>query len=243
MENAVLNGVTLETDAQVTNIEKVADGYKVITKDGREFLSKVVINAAGVYADIINDMVSKEKFEITPRRGEYFLLDKVQGNLTDSVIFQCPNEMGKGILVAKTYDGNIIVGPTAEDQENRSDVSNTLEGMDKIRKEAVRSIKDINFRDNIRNFSGLRAEPSTGDFIIGEAKDAPNFFNIAGTKSPGLSSAPAIGLDVATMVAKNLNATKKEEFKKNRPHIRRSEERRVGKECLRLCRSRWSPYH
>ena len=220
MENAVLNGVTLETDAQVTNIEKVADGYKVITKDGREFLSKVVINAAGVYADIINDMVSKEKFEITPRRGEYFLLDKVQGNLTDSVIFQCPNEMGKGILVAKTYDGNIIVGPTAEDQENRSDVSNTLEGMDKIRKEAVRSIKDINFRDNIRNFSGLRAEPSTGDFIIGEAKDAPNFFNIAGTKSPGLSSAPAIGLDVATMVAKNLNATKKEEFKKNRPHIR-----------------------
>lgn len=220
VENAVLNGAKVETDAEVTKVEKIDGGYRVTTKDGRVFESKVVINAAGVYADKINNMVSNDKFTITPRRGEYYLLDKVQGYLTNSVIFQCPNELGKGILVAKTFDGNIIVGPTAADQEDREDVSNTLEGMDKIKREAVKSIKDINFRDNIRNFSGLRAEGSTGDFIIGEAKDAEGFFNIAGTKSPGLSSAPAIGLDVATMVAEKLNATKKEVFKKNRPHVR-----------------------
>lgn len=219
IENAALNGVKIETDTEVVKIQKIVDGYKVITKDGREFISKVVINAAGVYADILNNMVSEDKFNIHPRIGEYFLLDKAQGHLTNSVIFQCPNEMGKGILVAKTFDGNIIVGPTAKDQDNRTDVGNTLDGMEQIRLAAVKSIKDINFRDNIRNFSGLRAEPDTGDFIIGEAKDAPNFFNIAGTKSPGLSSAPAIGLDVAMMVVKKLNPAKKEEFKKNEPHI------------------------
>lgn len=219
MENAVVNGVELTTDAEVANIEKIENGYKVILKDGRSFETKVVINAAGVYADKINDMVSKEKFTITPRKGEYYLLDKVQGYLTNSVIFQCPNEMGKGVLVALTYDKNIIVGPTALDIDDKDDVSNTIPGLDAIREAAVKSIKDINFRDNIRNFSGLRAEADTGDFIIGEASDAKGFFNIAGTKSPGLSSAPAIGLDVATMVAEELEATKKEDFKKNRPHI------------------------
>lgn len=219
MENAAENGVKVELDAEVVKVEKMEKGYRTTLKDGRIFESKVVINAAGVYADIINNMISSKKFKIHPRRGEYFLLDKVEGNLTNSVIFQCPNEMGKGILVAQTVHGNLIVGPTAEDIESRDDVGNTLSALDKIKREAVKSIENINFRNNIRNFSGLRAEADTGDFIIGEAEDAKGFFNIAGTKSPGLSSAPAIGLDVAKMVAEKLQAVKKENFKKNRPQI------------------------
>ena len=219
LENAAENGVKIELDTEVVKVEKIEKGYKVTTKDGRAFETKVVINAAGVYADIINNMVSKKTFKIHPRKGQYYLLDKVQGSLTNSVIFQCPNEMGKGILVAQTVHGNLIVGPTAEDIESREDVSNTLEAFDIIRRESVKSIENINFRDNIRNFSGLRAEADTGDFIIGEAEDAEGFFNIAGTKSPGLSSAPAIGLDVANMVVEKLGAVKKENFKKNRPQI------------------------
>lgn len=219
LENAAENGVKIETDAEVTNIEKTENGYKVTLKDGRVYETKTVINAAGVYADVINNMVSSKTFKIHPRKGEYFLLDKVQGNLTNSVIFQCPNEMGKGILVAQTIHGNLIVGPTAEDIDSREDVGNTLSAFDVIKRESVKSIENINFRDNIRNFAGLRAEADTGDFIIGEAEDAEGFFNIAGTKSPGLSSAPAIGADVAEMIVKKLGASKKEIFKKNRPQI------------------------
>ncbi len=219
LENAAENGVKIETDAEVTNIEKTENGYKVTLKDGRVYETKTVINAAGVYADVINNMVSSKTFKIHPRKGEYFLLDKVQGNLTNSVIFQCPNEMGKGILVAQTIHGNLIVGPTAEDIDSREDVGNTLSAFDVIKRESVKSIENINFRDNIRNFAGLRAEADTGDFIIGEAEDAEGFFNIAGTKSPGLSSAPAIGVDVAEMIVKKLGASKKEIFKKNRPQI------------------------
>lgn len=197
LENAALNGTEVLVDAEVSNIEKLQDGYKVILKDGRTFETKAVINAAGVYADKINDMVSKNHFDIHPRIGEYYVLDKVQGKLTNSVLFQCPTIMGKGILVTKTVHGNIMVGPTAEDVESKDYVGTTTHGLDDIRRQAEKTISGINYRDSIRNFTGIRAESSTGDFIIGEVSDAPNFFNIAGTKSPGLSSAPAIGVDVA----------------------------------------------
>ena len=219
LENAALNGTEVLVDAEVSNIEKLQDGYKVILKDGRSFETKVVINAAGVYADKINDMVSKNHFDIHPRIGEYYVLDKVQGKLTNSVLFQCPTIMGKGVLVTKTVHGNIMVGPTAEDVESKDYVGTTTHGLDDIRRQAEKTISGINYRDSIRNFTGIRAESSTGDFIIGEVSDAPNFFNIAGTKSPGLSSAPAIGVDVAKMVVEKLGAVKKEEFKQNKPQI------------------------
>ena len=219
LENAALNGTEVLVDAEVSNIEKLQDGYKVILKDGRSFETKVVINAAGVYADKINDMVSKNHFDIHPRIGEYYVLDKVQGKLTNSVLFQCPTIMGKGILVTKTVHGNIMVGPTAEDVESKDYVGTTTHGLDDIRRQAEKTISGINYRDSIRNFTGIRAESSTGDFIIGEVSDAPNFFNIAGTKSPGLSSAPAIGVDVAKMVVEKLGAVKKEDFKPNKPQI------------------------
>ena len=219
LENAALNGTEVLVDAEVSNIEKLQDGYKVILKDGRTFETKVVINAAGVYADKINDMISKNHFDIHPRIGEYYVLDKVQGKLTNSVLFQCPTIMGKGILVTKTVHGNIMVGPTAEDVESKDYVGTTTHGLDDIRRQAEKTISGINYRDSIRNFTGIRAESSTGDFIIGEVSDAPNFFNIAGTKSPGLSSAPAIGVDVAKMVVEKLGAVKKEDFKQNKPQI------------------------
>ena len=219
LENAALNGTEVLVDAEVSNIEKLQDGYKVILKDGRTFETKAVINAAGVYADKINDMVSKNHFDIHPRIGEYYVLDKVQGKLTNSVLFQCPTIMGKGVLVTKTVHGNIMVGPTAEDVESRDYVGTTAHGLDDIRRQAEKTISGINYRDSIRNFTGIRAESSTGDFIIGEVSDAPNFFNIAGTKSPGLSSAPAIGVDVAKMVVEKLGAVKKEDFKQNKPQI------------------------
>lgn len=219
LENAALNGVEVLVDAEVSNIEKLQNSYKVVLKDGRNFETKVVINAAGVYADKINDMVSKNHFDIHPRIGEYYVLDKVQGKLTNSVLFQCPTVMGKGVLVTKTVHGNIMVGPTAEDVESKDYVGTTTHGLDDIRRQAEKTMSNINYRDSIRNFTGIRAESSTGDFIIGEAIDAPNFFNIAGTKSPGLSSAPAIGVDVAKMVVDKLGAVKKEEFKQNKPQI------------------------
>lgn len=220
IENAMENGVELKLNSEVINIEKIDNFFEITLQTGEKIKSKTIINAAGVFADILNNMVSENKFTITPRIGEYYLLDKSVGYLTDSVIFQCPTEMGKGILVAKTAHGNIISGPTASDVSDRFDVGTTRMGLDTIREFAVKSIKDINFSFNIKNFSGLRAEADTGDFILGESKDVKGFFNMAGTKSPGLTAAPAMALDLSKMVVDYFgNVTKKENFVQNRRHI------------------------
>lgn len=218
IENAMENGTKLALNSEVVNIIKKEDYFIIKIKDKEDIKARTIVNAAGVFADKINDMISKIKFTIHPRIGEYYLLDKVQGKLTDTVIFQCPNEMGKGILVAKTAHGNIIVGPTASDVESKDDVGNTISGLETIREHATRSIENINFRDNIRNFAGLRAEADTGDFILGRT-DVKGFYNMAGTKSPGLTSAPAMAIDLAKIIVEDLKATKKENFIKNRKRI------------------------
>lgn len=216
IENAMDNGVKLYLNTKVTGIEEIEEGYKVITNKG-EYKTKIVINAAGVFGDIIAKMVGDESFSITPRRGQYFVLDKYQGKLANSVIFQCPTKLGKGVLVTPTVHGNLLVGPDAEDLDDRNNLGTTMEQLNFVRENAIKSIKDINFREGIRNFAGLRAQPSTGDFVIGEVAGKEGFFNVAGMKSPGLSSAPAIGVDVAKMVIERLgDIEKKNDFKKNR---------------------------
>ena len=212
IENAMENGAELKLNSEVIKIEKTGEHFLIHLKGGTLLKTRSVINAAGVHADTLNNMLSEKKFTITPRIGEYFLLDRNQGYLTDSIIFQCPTEMGKGVLIAKTVHGNILVGPTASDVENRNSMRNTQSGLDSIRESALKSLKDINFSNNIKNFAGLRAESDTGDFILGESEDVKGFFNMAGTKSPGLTAAPAMAHDLAQMVVKYLGNVKKSQY-------------------------------
>ena len=219
LENAVDNGVKLDLNTEVLDIEKIDGGYRVITNK-REYKAKCVINASGVYADKIHNMVGEEKFHIIPRRGQYFVLDKTQKELVNHVIFQSPTKLGKGVLVTPTVHGNVLAGPDAEDIEDREDFATTTERLDFVREHALKSIPELNFREGIRNFAGLRAQPSNKDFIIEEVEGAKGFIDVAGIKSPGLSSAPAIAVDVVE-IAKGILGDVKEnkEFKPNRkPH-------------------------
>ncbi len=190
-ENAADNGVEISLNNEVMDIKKTESGYKVITNK-REIDSKYVINCAGVYADKINNMVSKYTFVITPRKGQYFVLDKSVGDFVNTVVFQCPSKVGKGILITPTVHGNMLIGPDAEDIEDKNDVATTAENLEYIKEIARSSSASVPVNKVITTYAGLRAEVSTGDFIISEAKDAKGFINVAGIKSPGLSSAPAI---------------------------------------------------
>ncbi|ADO83511.1 NAD(P)/FAD-dependent oxidoreductase [Ilyobacter polytropus] len=219
LENAAENGVNIELNQDVVDIEKLETGYRIITQE-RNFEAKVVINASGVYADKIHNMVSEETFKIKPRRGQYFVMDKTQGELVGQVIFQCPTELGKGILVTPTVHGNLLLGPDAQDMDDRDDISTTTEQLEFVKEHAVKSVPGIHFRESIRSFAGLRAEGDRGDFIIEEAPGAPLFFDVAGIKSPGLSAAPAIGLDVAKMAVEKLGEVKeKSDFNPKREQI------------------------
>ena len=188
-ENAVTNGAELRLDCPVSAIRKTGSGYVLTTPNG-EVEARFVVNAAGLRADEVHNMAANPSFTIRPNKGEYYLLDKSQGALVNHVVFQCPTEAGKGVLVAPTVHGNLIVGPNAQDVDCVEDVANTQEGLDFVRSSALKSVPCIGFRESIRNFAGLRAHSNQDDFIISEAD---GFVDLAGICSPGLSSAPAIG--------------------------------------------------
>ena len=221
-ENAFENGVEFFLNTEVTNIKKSECTYMISTNKG-DFEAKAVVNAAGVYADVFNNMVSENKLEIIARKGEYMLLDKTAGDHVSHTIFQLPSKMGKGVLVTPTVHGNLLVGPTATDIENKEGVNTTQAGLDSLSATASLSVKNVPLRQVITSFAGLRAHEVNGDFVLGEAKDSEGFFNAAGIESPGLSSAPAIGELLATQVAEKLELTKKENFKATRKGILRPE--------------------
>ena len=186
-------------DKEVHDIDKLDSGYKVYTKD-KEIKTRYVVNCAGVYADKIHSMVASPNFTITPRRGQYFLLDKTAGEFVNSVVFQCPTKVSKGVVVLPTVHGNLLVGPDAELIEDKSNVETTDERLNYVRSTAKKTSDKIPFNQVITSFSGLRASPNTGDFIIQEVEDAKGFIDVAGIESPGLSASPAIGRYVVELL-------------------------------------------
>ncbi len=196
-ENAAKNGVQFQFDSEVTDIVPISGGWKVTTPKG-ELEGRVVVNAAGVHADEIHNMITEDRMKITPRRGDYFLLDRAVGGFVSHTIFQLPGKLGKGVLVAPTVHGNIIVGPTAIDIEDKDDTATTQMGLDEVRAKSGIAVKDLPLRQTITSFAGLRAHEARHEFFIGEVK--PGFVDCAGIESPGLSSAPAIGVMVAGIV-------------------------------------------
>lgn len=210
-ENAAMNGVNFYRDAEVTAIKKEVSGWKVTSAAGN-FTAKAVVNCAGLYSDVLNNMVSEDKIKIIPRRGEYYIVDKKFGDTFHAAIFQLPTKMGKGVLVAPTVDNTILIGPTAEDIDDKADTRTTAVGLEKVLKYARLTWENIPTRNFVTTFSGLRAHCDRDDFVLGEAPDAPMFFNAVGVESPGLTSSPAIAQFLSEMVADKLNATKKQNF-------------------------------
>ena len=217
-ENAYENGVEFKFYTEVESIEKIEGGFLLKTNKG-EIKAKVVVNAAGVYADKFHNMVSEHKIHITPRRGDYCLLDKTAGNIVSHTIFQLPTALGKGVLVTPTVHGNILIGPTAIDLDDKEATATTKEGLDKVIGLSAKSVKNIPMRQVITSFAGLRAHEDGHEFIIKELEDVKGFVDCAGIESPGLASSPAVGEMVKEIVVSILNPTEKETYVKTRKGI------------------------
>lgn len=217
-ENACENGAEFHLETEVTDIIRGEEGYTVKTNKG-DFEAKIVINAAGVYADKLHAMVSEKPMQIVARKGEYCLMDKTVGGTVSHTIFQLPTIYGKGVLVTPTVHGNLLTGPTAVDIEDKENTQTTAEGLEDVLRRASLSVPCISKRQIITSFTGLRAHEKGHDFIIEEAEDAPGFIDVAGMESPGLSSAPAVGCYVADIVQKILPMEAKSDFKAVRKGI------------------------
>jgi len=191
MENAAGNGVDVYFDSPVTAISRECDMYALSAGD-RCINARYVINAAGMFADEVSRMAGAEKFEMRPRKGQYVIFDTAMPAKVRNVIFGAPSKKGKGVLFAPTVYGNMLAGPTAEDINDKEDKKTTRSGIGAVLAGASRYVPSIEARYAITTFAGLRSVPSTGDFIIGASRIVPNFINVAGIESPGLTSAPAI---------------------------------------------------
>jgi len=193
-KNAIKNGVVLEVNSKVEAIEKTGEIFSIKTSKNETYQAKVIINAAGHYADVIASLAGYPDFELTTRRGEYRILEKSERHIVNSVIFMVPTIHGKGVIVAPLLDGHIMVGPTSEDGVPKEDTRLVTEdALGKIAEIGKRLIPNIKMEKTCMTYAGSRPiYAKTDDFYIEPAKADKNFINVAGTKSPGISSAPAI---------------------------------------------------
>ena len=223
-EVAVRNGVTLKLRSGVTAITDKGEHYEIETASGT-YESRYIVNAAGLWGEDICNMTGGAPFTTSPSRGEYYLLDKSSGDTVSHVIFQCPSKVGKGVLVSPTVHGNLIVGPNAADVADPFDVSCTYAGLADVATAARKSVPNVNLRDSIRNFAGVRANTNMPDFLIEPSKTSPRMILVCGIKSPGLASSPAIG----EYAAEQLETLMGVEFEKNENFVDGREQVRFRK--------------
>ncbi|HNW45597.1 MAG TPA: FAD-dependent oxidoreductase, partial [Elusimicrobiales bacterium] len=202
---------------RISAVRRLERGGFAVDAGGETYRGRFLVNAAGLYADELSAMAGAPTFRITPRKGEEYLLDKKREHLTNHIIFPLPSKTSKGILIIKTSDGNPMLGPTAHDIEDKTDLSTTAAGLAEVLAGARRMIPSVAKGDIIAYFAGLR--PVSGkDFIIRHEDAAPGLVNAAGIQSPGLTSAPAIAVMVADLLKKHgLVLEAKTEFHRTRP--------------------------
>lgn len=240
-ENAVKNGVRLLLRSPVTAIRREEGAFTVVTPRG-ELRSRFVINCAGLESARVDQMVNPAAFSIRPRTGEYILFARGTGSLLNTVVFQMPSKMGKGILVTPTYHGNLLLGPDAIDQEGDFDRGTHPERLAAIYRQGCLTTGKMDPARFIRSFAGVRAVSSTDDFIVG-AGGTPGFLNAAGIQSPGLTSSPAIAdLLAEELAAQGLPLEEKPDYDPFRePVIRRDKEFLPIKEAMALAQLPPSP--
>ena len=236
MENAIHNGAQLYLSSPVTSMERQEDGAFAVKAGDHCLQARTVVNAAGIYADKVYEMAvecavgdeiieaHQQSFKITPRSGEYMLLDKSEGMTVCHVIFRIPGEMSKGIIVAPTVDGPLLLGPTLSPREDREDTSTTAVGMQQVCEGARKLVPEVNLSAVIKSYTGLRAttDRADHDFIVGRTP-VKGFYNAAGIESPGLTSSPAIGQYLAETIAADLEAKLNPNFDPKRKHLRFNE--------------------
>ena len=213
-ENAAVNGCEFKFETKVENIIRKDGYYEVVTNKGT-FETTAVVNAAGVYADVMHNFVSEKKMKIIARKGEYLLLDKEMGNYFKASVFPLPGPMGKGVLTAPTIHGNFYVGPSATDIEDRDGINTTQEILDDLAEKAQNSYLTrtrLPMNKIITSFAGLRSHLPQHEFIIEEVADAPGFFDAVGIESPGLTSSPAVAERIVGLIQGKYNFPKKDNF-------------------------------
>jgi glycerol-3-phosphate dehydrogenase len=202
IEKAKQNGVAANFNEKVVAINKIEGGFEVVT-NRQSYQTKAIVNAAGLYAPTIEQMISESTFSLVMIRGEYLVLGEDAKNVASRVLYPVPSKLGKGVLAVPTIKNQVLIGPNAVDVDNPEEDYVTIEGMSEVKEKIHLIVKDVPYECEVDQFAGIRPKEKNDDFVIEESKYVPFFFNVAGIDSPGIASAPAIAVE---FVHKTLNS-------------------------------------
>ncbi len=208
-ENAALNGAVIFTGEGVTELRVAEDRVLLRTDSGRDFSASLVINAAGLWSDEIARLAGDHSFTISPRKGQFIV---VEDHEVAQIILPVPSKVSKGILVTPTVFGGLLLGPTAEDVDEKTDLDTTVEGLHSVREGAAKSVPGMAQAESVRQFAGLRAVGSESDYIIRASTAGRRLLHVAGIRSTGLSASPAIGRYVGELARAELELVERVDF-------------------------------
>ena len=229
VESAIANGVRFLTGWEVTAARRQGDAWRITSGTGEALEARWVVNAAGLQADTVSAIFGAEHFSIVPRKGEEFILERGAAGPPSRVIFPVPARSSKGVLVIPTVEGTVMLGPTAEEGENKDDTSTTPENLDRVFDLASRMVPRISKRDIITAFSGLRPTLPGDDFFIDVSREAPAFVQVAGIQSPGLTASPAIAERVRDLLQEaGLELLEKPDWHPGISHMERTRDRDIS---------------
>jgi glycerol-3-phosphate dehydrogenase len=229
VESAVANGARLLTGWEVSKAQRMGNAWRLTSAEGEALEARWVVNAAGLHADTVSAIFGGEHFSITPRKGEEFILEKGAAGPPSRVIFPVPARTSKGVLVIPTVEGTVMLGPTAEEGQDKEDTSTTPENLDRVFDLATRMVPRISKRDIITAFSGLRPTLPGDDFYIDISREAPAFVQVAGIQSPGLTASPAIAERVRDLLREaGLELQEKQDWHPGIAHVERTRDRTIS---------------
>lgn len=219
-ENANENGVDFMLNTEVTDIRTAEGSVTAVVTTQGEIETSYVVNAAALHCDDIAAMVGKAEYKVVARRGQFYILDKNTNCKVKNIVLPIPTKITKGKLMTPTIHGNMLVGPTAEDLDNKVDVSVTAEGLDSIYEDVRKMIPGVNIRDTITQYSGLRPNRNPEGLHVDVYDDLKGYVNLSGVRSTGLTLSVAMGKYVTEKLKEiGLNLILKDDFKKTRKGI------------------------
>ncbi len=192
-ENAHENGVKFILNTELKDIILINNKvHELVTTSGR-IKTEYLINSAGLFCDDIAKMVGKDEYYVQARRGQFFILDKDTSCKVNHIVLPIPTKITKGKLMTPTIHGNMLVGPTAEDLDNKEDSSVTKEGLDSIYNDVSKMVPNVNIQDSICQYSGLRANRKPEGLHVDIYDDVNGYINLSGVRSTGLTLSAAMG--------------------------------------------------
>jgi len=233
-EHAVLNGAQVFMGEAVTNITVEGKNFRVQTSTGIAIVAKLVINAAGLWADEVARLVGDISFHLTPRKGQFIITEQDHG--VSQIILPVPSHISKGILVTPIVFGGVLLGPTAEEVTSKLDLATTVAGFQQIRSGVTKLVPAMSQVTSVRQFAGVRAVSSTGDYIIRPSTVSRRLLHVAGIRSTGLSASPAIAAYVSTLVRDELGLSLRTHFIETLPEYLADTHPEEG-DVICLCRS------